>query len=98
MIERNGLHGTEQDGVFFTESPPPAGYEPIRQISVKKNRQNLSLTEIKAMMAAEAKGSGADSIADFRYGQQSHKWWEQVFTFHWDTESWYGSGTAIHLG
>lgn len=97
-MERNGLHGTEQDGVFFSEAAPPTGYDALREISVEKNRQNLSLQTIKALMAREAIAAGADAIVNFRYGQRSQKWWQQAFTLRWDTEVWYGSGTAIRLG
>lgn len=86
MIERQGLRGTEQDGIFFTESPGPAGTRLLRQISVKKSRQNLSLPVIKSMMALQATHVGANAIVDLKYGQRSHRWWEQVFTFKWDTE------------
>ena len=97
MTERAGLHGTEVDGIFFTESFAPPGVRIVRKISVSRNRQNSNLNEIKRMMAKEARSAGANSITGFKYGQRSHKWWQLVFTFKWDSETWYGEGDAVQL-
>lgn len=92
-----GMSGNEFDGIFFTESIPPVGVENLKLISVQKNRQNSNLTEIKLMMANEAKSVGANAICSFKYGQKAHKWWEQAFTLKWDSEIWFGEGLAVRL-
>lgn len=48
-------------------------------------------------MARQSACQGANVIQNFQYGQKAHKWWELVFTFKWDTESWYGAGDAIFV-
>ena len=97
MVERAGLSGNEVDGIFFSEGYAPPGVIVIRKISVSRNRQNSNLNEIKSMMAREARSAGANSIVGFKYGQRSHKWWQLVFTFKWDSEAWYGEGDAVSL-
>lgn len=47
-------------------------------------------------MARQAMAMGANAIVDFKYGQQSAKWWEHLL-IRWDTESWYGHGVAVRL-
>lgn len=88
------LRSTFHDGVYFCESMPP-GVKAIRRIDVNISRQNAHLEDVKAEMARSARASGANAIVGFRYGQRSHKWWQQVFTFKWDSESWFGEGEAI---
>jgi hypothetical protein len=98
MYVRFGLNGTETDGIFFTESHAPPGTSILYDISVRRNRQNSNLGEVKTLMAAEARRVGANAVVRFKYGQRSHKWWEQMFTFRWDSESWFGEGQAVLLG
>lgn len=93
----SGLPGNSFDEVFFSESLAPPGTSIVRRISVSRSRQNANLQEIKALMAREAKACGANAIVGFRYGQRSHKWWQQAFTLKWDTESWFGEGDAVNL-
>ena len=47
--------------------------------------------------STEAKAVGANAILAFKYGQRAHTWLEQLFSFKWDSESWYGEGLAVHL-
>lgn len=96
MIERYGVKGTELDGVFFTESTIPNA-QLLAPIQTEISRQNANLQEVKERMAANAKSLGATVIMNFRYGQKAHRWWELVFTFKWDTESWFGSGDVVRL-
>ena len=91
-----GVDGTIQNGVFFTESPLGGGRN-LGRIRVEISRQNANLTKVKQRLAKEATARGATIIANFRYGQRAHKWWEQAFTFKWDSESWYGEGDAIQM-
>lgn len=97
ISSRSGLSGNEFEGVFFTEAMAPAGAKTLKVVKVRLNRQNSNLGEVKRLMAKEALAAGANSIVEFKYGQQSHKWWEQAFTFKWDSEAWFGEGRAVHL-
>ena len=97
MVQRAGLNGNEFDGVFFTESLPSPGMQVLTTINVTRNRQNSNLIEVKQLMAASAKAAGANAVLGFRYGQRAHKWWQQAFTFKWDSESWFGEGVAVVL-
>ncbi|PYL74195.1 MAG: hypothetical protein DMF26_11770 [Verrucomicrobia bacterium] len=36
-------------------------------------------------------------IQRFEYGQRAHNWWDLIFSFKWDTESWHGSGEAVSI-
>ena len=94
METRFGVRGTVCDGIFFTESPISAA-SVLRHVHVEISRQNADLTEVKTRLAQQAKALGATAIANFRYGQNKHQWWELVFTFKWDTESWDGEGDAV---
>ena len=94
MEERYGVKGTIVDGVFFTESSVQNSV-PIRHLHVEVSRQNSNLGEVKKLLAKQALSLGATAIANFRYGQKKHSWFQQVFTFKWDTESWHGEGDAI---
>jgi hypothetical protein len=96
QIQRDGMYGTEVDGIFFTESFPSPDCPQLREIKVERSRQNSNLPEIKKMMAAQAKAAGANAIVGFKYGQRAHKWY-QLHIFKWDTESWYGEGIAVTL-
>ena len=97
LEDRYGVKGTTCDGVFFTESSFRDGVS-VGPIKVEISRQNSNLAEVKVRMARQAQAKGANVIADFRYGQRKHKTWQLVFTFKWDTESWYGEGTAVSIG
>jgi hypothetical protein len=79
--------------VFFAEAAIP-GATNVGKVKVEISRQNAHLGEVKAKIAAKAKQMGASAVQNFRYGQRAHKWWEQAFTFKWDSESWYGEGEA----
>lgn len=94
MEEFGGLQGNFHNGIFFTEQS--SGASSLLQIQAKKNRQNFTLTQIKDMMALEAKSVGANAIVDFRYGQRSHKWYQQL-AIKWDSEAWFGEGRAVIL-
>ena len=96
MIEKFGLKGTEKLDIFFTEAESSNG-EYIRKINIEISMQNANLSLLKEKMAKQAKNAGANAIVNFKYGQKSHKWWEKVFTFKWDTESWYAEGDAVLL-
>ena len=95
MEELAGARGNWHQGVFFTEDVVQAAAHPRGRIQVEISRQNSNLTEVKNEMARQAKAKGANVIQNFQYGQKAHKWWELVFTFKWDTESWHGAGDAI---
>jgi hypothetical protein len=82
--------------VFFSEPViPKADYKGF--VSVEISRQNSTLSAVKEALAAKAKSLGANAISDFKYGQRAHPWWEQMLTFKWDTESWYGEGKAVRI-
>lgn len=89
-----GVRSTAHGGILFTEENPP-GTTFLKRIEVSISRQNAHLGDVKERMAAEATGAGALAIINFRYGQRSHKWWQQAFTFKWDSESWHGEGDAV---
>jgi hypothetical protein len=95
MEELAGARGNWHQGVFFTEGVVRAAAQPHGRIQVEISRQNSNLTDVKNEMARQAAGKGAHVIQNFQYGQKAHKWWELVFTFKWDTESWHGTGDAI---
>lgn len=96
MQNRFGVMGSLCDDVFFTESMVSGGTV-LRHLSVEISRQNANLTEVKQRMARQARDLGATVVMNFRYGQKKHQWWELVFTFKWDTESWHGEGDAVKL-
>lgn len=96
METRNGVSGTVLKDIFFTEESLP-GVSPLKHLHVEISRQNSNLMEVKEKLAVEAKAIGANAIVNFRYGQKAHSRWDLVFSFKWDTESWYGEGDAIKL-
>lgn len=96
MEERHGTKGTVYDGIYFTEDVIP-GALVAGHVKVEISRQNANLTEVKAKLAQQTKRLGVSSVMNFRYGQRKHSWWQQVFTFKWDTESWYGEGDAAKI-
>lgn len=89
-----GVRSTVHGGILFTEENPP-GSTFVKRIEVSISRQNANLAEVKERMAAEATSAGARGLVNFRYGQRSHKWWQQAFTLRWDSESWYGEGDGV---
>jgi hypothetical protein len=97
MEEFAGVLGNWHQGIFFTESSVGVVSHPCGRIRVEISRQNSNLTEVKNRMASQATAKGANVIQNFAYGQRAHKWWETVFTFKWDTESWHGAGDAIKV-
>jgi len=96
MENRFGVKGSLCNDVFFTESAV-SGAAVLRHLSVEISRQNANLTEVKQRLAEQARNLGATVVMNFRYGQKKHQWWELVFTFKWDTESWHGEGDAVKL-
>ena len=96
METRYGVKGVEFDGVFFTEQVIQ-GASPIGHLHVEISLQNSNLDRVKQALAQRAKAADANVIMNFRYGQKAHKWYELVFTFKWDTESWHGEGDAVRL-
>lgn len=96
MEQRYGVQGSVWNGIFFTEQVIPRA-RPLRRVRVEISRQNANLNEIKQRMAQQASARNAVAIMNFRYGQRKHAWWELVFTFKWDTESWYGEGEAVDI-
>lgn len=97
MQELYGVLGNVHDGVFFTEGTVHGNPQLLGMVTVEISRQNANLADVKAQLAAQAKRKGANVVQQFQYGQKAHKWWEQVFTFKWDTESWHGSGQAVRI-
>jgi hypothetical protein len=55
--ERYGVVGSESGEIFFTESALTSGM-PIGRIKIQIKRQNKSLYDVKARMAAEARARG----------------------------------------
>ncbi len=94
MEARFGVHGTECEAVFFTEAAIP-GARVLEHISVEISRQNASLSEVKNRLAQSVRQKGGNALMNFRYGQKAHKWYEQVLTLKWDSESWYGEGDVV---
>jgi hypothetical protein len=97
MDEVAGARGNWHQGVFFTEGVIRPVAQSRGRIQVEISRQNSNLTEVKNEMARQAAAQGANVIHNFQYGQKAHNWWELVFSFKWDTESWYGTGEAIFV-
>jgi hypothetical protein len=93
VIERHGVKGTIADDVFFSERAVSGG-QVVAHIRVEISRQNGNLGHIKQKMAAQATAAGATVIANFRYGQRSHRGLRLLMP-KWDTESWYGEGDAL---
>lgn len=96
METRAGVKGTVANDIFFTEEAIPST-SVLRHLHVEISRQNSNLLEVKERLAQEAKSLGATAIMNFRYGQKKHEWWQLVFTFKWDTESWHGEGDAVRI-
>jgi hypothetical protein len=94
MVERFGAKGTVLDDIFFTEQPVVSGTV-LSHLHVEISRQNSNLLEVKRELARQVRACGGNTLANFRYGQRKHDWWELVFTFKWDTESWHGEGDAV---
>ncbi len=90
------MNNFEKDGVLFSDKELPGIIQNFGPISVKVSGQNR-LPEIKKRMVKIAKSKGANAIMNYSCDQKSHKWWEQLFTFKWDSESWHGSGIAVEI-
>jgi hypothetical protein len=96
MERRFGVRGIISNGSFFTEETIHNAHI-IKPLSVEISRQNSNLDEVKRNLAQLAISIGATVIMNFRYGQKKHEWWELIFTFKWDTESWHGEGDAVGM-
>ena len=79
--------------MFFTEGELQGTV--LGPVSVRMNRQNTSLTDVKQAMAREAQAKGANAVARFKYGQKAQRPWEQVFTLRWDSVRWFGEGVLV---
>lgn len=95
METKFGLRGTIVNDIFFTESPS-SGARVLKHIHVEISRQNSNLTQVKELMAAEARLVGANTIINFKYGQKAHSLLALI-AIKWDTESWHGEGDAVSL-
>jgi hypothetical protein len=93
MEKRHGVMGTMQDDIFFTEATIP-GATVVKHLHVEISRQNSTLREVKARLAADVTACGGSALMGFRYGQKKHSW-TQMLAFKWDSESWHGEGDAI---
>ncbi len=96
MEERFGVKGTICDEVFFTESTISGGIK-LEHLHIEISRQNSNLSEVKKLLADKVRLRGGNALMNFKYGQKKHEWWDLVFTFKWDTESWHGEGDAVKL-
>jgi hypothetical protein len=90
---------TKLDGVIFDEGGI-AGSKFIRSITTQLNSgfgqdQLKSLLDVKRAMAREAIASGGNCIANFKYGQKSGSFWQQMWSV--DNVLWYGSGDIGRL-
>lgn len=90
--------GTYFDGVFFTEQDFPDRRLTRGPLRVEISRQNSNLQEVKRRLAEQVQEAGGNALVGFRYGQRSHSVLQQVLTFKWDTESWYGEGYPATVG
>ncbi len=91
--EWHGVRGTVHRGVFVTEDALPG--QNLGTVSVSIGRQNANLSEVKERIAREAEGRDANAVANFTYGQKKHGPVQLMNPFRWDTESWFGEGTAM---
>ena len=97
MIEKYGVKGTIKDEIFFTEQEIKNVHKNLGEIKTSISGQNKNLSILKKKMAKIANSKDANVIMCFEYNQKAHKWWEQVFTFKWDSESWHGKGIAVRM-
>jgi hypothetical protein len=86
--------GTWLDGIFFCEGAL-AG-EPLGTVRAEISRQNANLFLVKTELAKAVRQRGGNALAEFRYGQRSHRPLE-LLKFKWDTESWVGEGLATRV-
>ncbi len=82
------------DGVTFYEGTPD-GFTPIQPITSQLNsafgQDHLkSLSDVKQVMASQAKKFGGDVVANFQYGQRNGSVWKQLWSI--DNMLWFGSG------
>ena len=96
MDTRSGVQGLVHNEIFFTEQRVP-DVTIVQHIHSEISRQNSNLDEIKDELARQAKSVGGNAVINFKYGQKKHEWWELVFAFKWDTESWHGEGDVTSL-
>lgn len=89
LERRYGVRGHNFDGVFFTEDPIEGGTV-IGSVQAASNKQNTTLDALKSNMAAQAKRSGANVIASFKYAQKA-----TVFSF--SSTQWNASGVAVQM-
>ncbi len=89
MMPKDGI----SSGIFFAESKL-SGTD-LGEIDVVIGRQNASLAEVKAKMARLAAQRGANAISNFEYGQKKRSF---LTLRVWDSEDWYGRGSAVHVG
>ena len=94
-LERHGVRGSEQDGVFFTESAAIEGARLLGQIRVKVGGQNKDIRDVKRALAKQVLAKGGNALAGFTYGQKGNSWWESLGMF--DSEHWYGAGTVLKV-
>jgi hypothetical protein len=86
--------GTWLDGVFFCEAPLVG--QTVQPVKAEISRQNANLGLVKSELARLARSKNANAVAQFRYGQRSHRPLE-LLKFKWDTESWFGEGIAMQV-
>jgi len=96
MEEKYGVKGTICDDIFFTENSI-SNSTFIEHLNVEISRQNSNLSEVKKELARKVKAKGGNVLINFKYGQKKHQWWQLVFTFKWDTESWHGEGDVVKI-
>lgn len=96
MEEKYGVKGSICDDIFFTEKSI-SNSNIVEHIHVEISRQNSNLLEIKNELARKVKARGGNALSNFKYGQKKHEWWQLVFTFKWDAESWYGEGDVTKI-
>jgi hypothetical protein len=93
-LRRNGVAGTEVDGVYFTESESLEGSRTLRELKVEIPGQNKDIRDVKSALAKQVLAAGGNGLTNFKYGQQGNPWWKSL-TGLFDAEHWYGSGVAV---
>lgn len=88
------------EGVIFIEGAEHSG-RVLGNVEYKKdsfyNNQLKNLSNVKAQLAEKAKKLGANTIANFKYGQKNTSLFRSMLLALDDNVNWYGSGTAIRL-
>jgi hypothetical protein len=93
VLERHGVRGSEYDGVFFTEAPAIEGARIIAPVNIKIGGQNKDIRDIKRELAKQVRSKGGNALVGFSYGQRGNPWYQSFGLF--DSEHWFGSGTAV---